>query len=212
MSEDARISARKFRADIFLSGEFMKFQKITALFIFALVGIAIAGKQTPIEINPTLNQFDSIKVTDTHSLFLRNVTIADSIKNRPLGVTRTGRKTNAPLICKPQLDTAIILSLNEFLKNKHMAAQSDSSADFLMDLSVLNAKLTEVSKGLTQTMSAQLTIEVKLVNLTDTSIKKTLVIESGNSMETLDTTKKAAQIFRGAIEAFIQELVKSIPD
>jgi hypothetical protein len=190
----------------------VKFQKITPLFILVLTVTSIAGKQTPIEINTTLNQFDSIKVTDTRSFYLRNVTIADSIKNRPLGVTRTGRKTFAPLFCKPQLDTALSSSLNNFLKNKHMASQSDSTADFVIDLSVLNAKLTEVSRGLTQTMSAQLTIEVKLINPADTSIKKTLVIESSNSMETLDTTKKAAQIFRGAIEAFIQELVKSIPD
>jgi hypothetical protein len=190
----------------------VKFQKITPILILTIVVTSIAGQKTPIEINTTLYQFDSIKVTYAHSLYLRNVTIADSIKNRPVGITRTGRKTSAPLFCTPQLDIAISSSLNGFLKNKHMAAQSDSHADFIMDLSVLNAKLTEVSRGLTQTMSAQLTIEVKLINPADTSIKKTLVIESSNSMETLDTTKKAAQIFRGAIEAFIQELVKSIPD
>lgn len=190
----------------------MKLQKITPLFILALTITSIAGKQTPVEINTTLNQFDSIMVTGTHSFFLRNVTIADSIKNRPLGFTRTGRKTSAPILCKPRLDTTVSSSLNGFLKNKHMAAQNDSSANFIMDLSVLNAKISEVSSGLTQTMSAQLTIEVKLINPVDTSIKKTLVIESSNSMETLDTTKKAAQIFRGAIEAFIQELVKSVPE
>jgi hypothetical protein len=190
----------------------MKFQKRTPLFIFALVVTTIAGKQSPIEINTTLDQFDSILITGTtHSIFLRNVSLVDSIKNKPLGSTRTGRKTRAPLICKPSLDTAISSSLNSFLKDKHIAAQSETAADLIIDLSILNAKITEVSKGLTQTMSVQLTIEVKLINPADTSVKKTLVIESGNSMETLDTTKKAAQIVRGAIETFIQELVKSIP-
>lgn len=189
----------------------MNFQTITPLFILTLVAASIAGKQSPIEINTILTQYDSIMITDTLKIALRNVSLADSIKGKPVGITRTGRKTNAPLICKPSLDTALSLSLRGFLKNKHMAAQSESTADFVMDLSILNAKITEVSTGLTQTMSAQLTIEVKLINPADTTTKKTVVIEASNSMETLDTTKKAAQIFRGTIETFIQELVKSIP-
>jgi hypothetical protein len=189
----------------------MKFPKIASLFIITLVAMSTAGKQSPIEINTVLDQFDSIQVTDTRTFFLKSVTLVDSIKNKPVGITRTGRKTNASLICKPPLDVAISSSLISFLKNKHMAASSDT-ADFLMELSVLNATITEVSSGLTQNMTAELTIEVKLINPADTTIKKTMVIETNNSMETLDTTKKAGQIVRGAIEAFIQELVKSTPD
>ncbi|HEX2955475.1 MAG TPA: hypothetical protein VHO70_01515 [Chitinispirillaceae bacterium] len=188
----------------------MIFLKIASLFILTLAVTSVAGKKTPIEINTVLNQFDSIMITDTFSISLRNVSLVDSLKKRPVGITRTGRKTSAPLICNPSLDTALYLSLEGFLKNKHLAAQSAAPADFILDLTILNARVTEVSSGLTQTMSAQLTIEIQLINPNDTTNRKTFIIEAANSMETLDTTKKAATIIRGAIETFIQELVKSI--
>jgi cell division protein YceG involved in septum cleavage len=168
-----------------------------------------AKKNSPVEISPIFNQYDSISVQSPLKICIKTVSIADSIKNLPLGQTRTARKTFAQIISKPSIDTVIHQSLGNFLKNKKLISSEDS-ADFILDLTILNARINEITRGLTQVMSAELTVEVLLSGNKDSTQIKKYIIEAKNSREALDTTKLAGDIFRETVKIFIQELMKNL--
>jgi hypothetical protein len=185
------------------------FNRQILLFIFFAYTATFAKKTTPIEIKPVFVQYDSISTQCPFKLHVTNVSITDSIKNNPLGITRTGRKTTAPLFSRPTLDTILYLSLTGFLNDRNLSSSEDS-ANYLLSLSILNARITEISQSITQTMTAELTIEVQLINPIDSTQRKKFIIEAKNSREALDTTKLAEEIVRDAVRIFIQEMMKNI--
>jgi hypothetical protein len=180
------------------------------LSIIMLFSSIHAGKKTQVDINPEFISYDSIFTDLKLKFYLNSISAVDSVKDRPLGTTQIGKKTIVPLLCKPQIDSVLYSSLSGFLKYKKLNATSAFAADYLLDLRVLHAQTTEQNQGLTQTMTAQLTVEVKVKNPLDSTMEKTFIIEAKNSKEALDTTKQAADIFRGVIEVFIREMLKNI--
>lgn len=202
-----------FRTDIFLSAHIIRKKPMilrNILLSLFFVSVTIyAKKNTPIKISPIFTQHDSISVQCPLKVYIKTVSMADSIKNPPLGLTRTGRKTTAQLISEPSIDTIIYKSLNGFLGNKKLIAPEDS-ADIILNLTILNAKITEITRGLTQTMTTELLIEVLLDGKQDSTQIKKYIIEAKNSREALDTTKLAEDIFRDTVKIFIQELIKNL--
>lgn len=203
-----------FRADIFLFAPFF-FRKKSMLLrnillpLFLVSTTICAKKNAPIRISPIFTQHDSISVQSPLKICIKTVSMADSIKKLPLGMTRTGRKTTAQLISEPSTDTIIYKSLAGFLSNKKLLSPEDS-ADIILNLTILNARITEITKGLTQTMTTELAIEVLLDGNQDSTQIKKYIIEAKNSREALDTTKLAEDIFRDTVKIFIQELMKNL--
>jgi hypothetical protein len=190
----------------------MKIVKLICLVSFFLPSASIASKTAPIMINPVLSHFDSLPVIKDMLFYIDKVELSTTEKDPTLGETRTGRKTMAPVVCSPSLDTVLKQSFSHYLDAKKMSASDMSTAHYILSIEILNAELVETTRGLSQTMNATLKVNATFANPSDSSRVKSYVIESQSSKTTLDTTKSSEAVFRSVIEGVIKELMKSFSD
>jgi hypothetical protein len=91
-----------------------------------------------------------------------------------------------------------------------MNAASADSSSYIVEVTIFDFRLEEISKKFSQTMNAYLVLQIALVNPTDEADSKQFVIKTQNSKSTLDTSKHAESILRGALESALKEILKSI--
>ena len=167
----------------------------------------------PITINPTVKTFDSIPKVQTERTFFVG-TVQDTSLQRDetgkVGETRIRRRKMAPLLSDPPPAIVIKRSLEGLLINQELKASVPDSADYTIRLFILEFGLTESKRKLGQTMEANITIQVSLVSREDSTQIKQYTIKSQNSKSTIDTSKYAESILRGAVEDALKEIIKSI--
>lgn len=186
---------------------------ILLLIISGCFGGSVAGKIQPVIINPTATSFDSLPSYQTDLTFFVeaiNDTLPARAETGKVGETRVRRRKYAPIICKPLPQDVVKQSLESLFFNKGMKAPSADSCSYLLQATVFDFRLEEISKKLTQTMNAYLVLQVKLVNPSDTVDTRQFVIKTQNSKSTLDTSKHAEAILRGALESALKEILKNI--
>jgi len=193
----------------------MTLLKLPAAVAFIGCLCALWAKQppSPVYINPTLTQFDSFPdISGIHTKYA-----VDTVLDPPgmgdsciLGYTRTGRKAKAPVICKPSPAIVIHRSLTGLLENKGLLATDSASAGYIIGTYLREFELKETTKFMRQDMTARIKFEIRFNNTSDPSSNKRFIFETENSKGTFDATKKAESIARGAIEAALVEIFKTM--
>jgi hypothetical protein len=181
--------------------------------LFSLFMPTYAAQVQPITINPTVKSFDSIPSVQTDLTFFVG-TVQDTSLQRDtsgiVGSTRIRHRKMAPITCKPSPALVVKRSLEGLLEKKGLNAPSADSADFTIQILLYDFSLVETYKKLAQTMDANIAIEVTLIGRQDSSQKKQYIIRTQNSKSTIDTSKYAESILRGAIENAFKEILKNI--
>jgi len=176
-------------------------------------GVLLAGtKKDKYVINPTVNRFDSFpSFSNSKKWFVGSVE-----KNVPgldssiIGYTRTGIKTNAPVICSPSLEEVFRNSLFNLFTNKKAVSLDASAADFLVRVKILDFSLIEKNSFLTQTINAKIKLEVTQVDPLDTNRVLKFIVDSENSQTALDTSNYAESITRDVFAAALKEIWNTI--
>lgn len=171
-----------------------------------------ASKTSPITINAQLSNFDSIpSISQQIKIYVGTCNdLTSSSETGIIGKTRTGIKTYAPIVVKPLLSESIRSSLEELLRKKGNLTTDASIARYIMSIKISECTLTEKSVYLTQTMDVKVKMDVELADPLDSTNVRRFSVESQNSSKTLDTTKEAENILKGAIEYAFREIFKTI--
>lgn len=191
--------------------------KKSFLILFIMIFIpgtlfSAAVKKDKYIINPTVQNFDSFPNISTNlKWFISSVEHTSPQQDSGIiGYTRTGVKTSAPVICSPSLSSSIKNSLQNLLNYKRVNTTDVTAANFIVRISILNFSLSEISSVITQTMSAKIKLEVKLIDPMDANRVRQFAVESESSLTAMDTSKYAESITRDVIEDALKEIWKTI--
>ncbi len=186
---------------------------ITLTLILTNFPTSAAKAVTSISIDPTVRKFDSIPRVDTELRFFVG-TVQDTSLERDetgvVGTTRIRKRKTAPIVCTPSPAIVVKRSVEGLLTDRELKASEPDSADYIIRIFVLDFRLTESSRRIGQTMEADISMEIMLVNGEDTAATQRYIIKSQNSKSTIDTSKHAESILRGALENALKELIKTI--
>ena len=188
-------------------------QIVTVLLFFNVIPVLAAKPVPPIKINPTVKAFDSIPKVQTERTFFVGTVQDTSLQRDETGVvgsTRIRRRKMATIVCNPPPAIVVKRSVEGLLINRGMKAPIPDSADYTIRMLVLDFGLAESIRKLSQTMEANIAIQVSLIGREDSTPVRQYIIKSQNSKSTIDTSKYAESILRGAVENALKELIKSI--
>jgi hypothetical protein len=187
---------------------------VPILLFFAVVTASFAASPVqPITINPTIKTFDSIPTFSTKRRFLVGTVQDSSIERDETGVvgaTRIRRRKTAPIICTPLPALVIKRSLEGLLVKKGINTDATDSTGFTVRILLLDFSLTETSKRVSQTMNAAIAMQITLISQQDGKVARQFIVKCQNSKSTVDTTKHAEAILRGALESALKEILKNI--
>lgn len=167
----------------------------------------------PITIDPTVTDFDSIPSVTTERTFIVGTVQDTSIARDESGVvgsTRIRHRKMAPIICNPAPAIVVKRSVEGLLSKKGLKAEGMDTTASTLEILVFEFSLKETSKKMSQTMEANIVFQVTVINPADSTQAMKYIIKSQNAKSTLDTSKHAATILRGAIVSSLKELLKSI--
>ena len=167
----------------------------------------------PITINPTVTIYDSIPAAVTERTFFVGTVQDTSItrdENGIVGFTRIRRRKMAPIICDPSPAIVVKRSVDGLLKRKGLKAEDLANTASTLEILVFDFSLKETSKRMSQTMEANIVLQVTVINPADSTPAMKYIIKSQNTKSTFDTSRHAVTILRGAIETALKELIKSI--
>ena len=190
-----------------------KKQIVAVVLCFNFFPVFAAKPVPPITIDPTVKAFDSIPKVQTELTFFVG-TVQDTSLQRDetgnVGSTRVRRRKMAAIICDPSPAIVVKRSLEGLLTDRKMNAPVPDSADYTIRMLVLDFGLVESNKKLSQTMEANIAIDVSLISREDSTRVKQYIIKSQSSKSTIDTSKYTESILRGAVENALKEIIKSI--
>jgi len=175
-----------------------------------------AGAATPtsITINPVVTDADTAftGTLPNKKFYLQPMVdaTANSEKGVAVGQTRLRRKTMGPILCSPPPASVVYSSFETFFKRKNILALSKESADYLVDIEVLAFTLTETAKTFTQTINSLVTIKVTITSVTSSSAPVVFTLSTQNSYTTLDTSKHAEKVLRGALRDALLQAAKNL--
>ena len=185
-----------------------------ALLSFVTLTFAAAPIQ-PIKINPTVKNFNSIPSISIGKTFFIG-TVQDTSLQRDesgtVGATRVRRRKTAPIYCSPLPALAVKRSLESLLVTKGLNAEETSAADFTLQVLLFDFSLVETSKRVSQTMEATVAMQITVIANQDSSTAKQFTIRTQNSKSTMDTSKHAESVLRGALESALKEIIKNLPN
>jgi hypothetical protein len=174
-----------------------------------------AKENKPIEIDPSISAFDStLSLNTTGTFYIKAVgdtSVYRSAKGY-VGETRVGRNKKAPIFCNPIPSIALKQSLQTLLTTENAIATSAESADCLIEITIIDFSITEKSKKLTQTMTAEIVLLVKLTKIKDGNTFKQFSVKTQNSYSTLDTSKHATTVLKGALLDALEEIINNLND
>jgi len=182
------------------------------LLIFSVSFAQAAAKSDVISIKPVVTVFDSIpQLPDGTKLYLG--TFSDTTPSREsgsIGTTRTGIKKTAPIIVKPSLAETFRVSFQTLLEKRGNLSTDASMATYVVDITIIHCTLTEHSSGVSQTLTADMKVEVTIAHPLEADKARTFTVESQNSTRSLDTSKFAESTLRDTYVSILCEIVKAI--
>ncbi len=180
--------------------------------LFSIFSMLLAEEIPPIVINPTVTDFDSITAVSKKRTFLVG-TVQDTSLMRDergtVGETRIRRRKIAPIVCKPLPALAVKRSVEAMLEDKGIAGNA-GTADYTLQILLLDFSLTETRKRVSQTMDAHVSLQITLVGSDSAQDTRKFVVQSRNSRTTIDTSKHAESVMRGALESALREIMSTI--
>ena len=192
----------------------MNTNKFLTVLLLLICFVPISAKpKKSFTINPTVSSFDSIPSLKTElTYFIGTVQDTSVTRNESglVGYTRVRRRRMAQLICDPAPILVLKRSLEAMIIDKGMNAESADSADYIIQILLYDFSLVETSKKISQTMEAKIAFQLKLIDQHNHGTAKQFTIKSQNSKSTLDTSKHAESILRGALENSLKEIMQSI--
>lgn len=183
------------------------------ILVFSARPIIAAKPIEPITINPLVATFDSIPDVAGGKLFFID-TVIDTAPSRATGVagfTRIGRNKQTEIRCNPFAALSVRKSLAILLSKKELLTTNRDSADYALQLTIATFNLVEKqNKFFSQTMSGNVVITVSMSAPDQASPPRIFTIESSNAKTTLDTSKHAEAVLRGALQNALYEVLKGI--
>ncbi len=182
---------------------------------FLLAATMVWGAQNPsepIKIDPSVSKLSELLSTKTGKKFFIGTVVnaSESGDSAIVGYTRISRKNKAPIVCDPTPSLIAKRSLMDIFADRKINTNDPSSANFMVDVTILEFKIIEESKFLHQIMKSVVRLDVKVTDPYDASKFHKFRIESAGEQTAFDTTKYAQGVMKQALESAIVELLKSL--
>lgn len=182
--------------------------------LLVLCAVALAKETAPVTINPTVTTIDStLSQSIAARIFINSVTDTSIERQQQgkVGETRKRRNSMAPVLSLPVPSVVVHTSLTTLLTACNAYAENEETADLVIDITILDFSLKETSKKLTQTMDASVKCSVKITDKNNASANRQFTVATQNTYSTIDTSKHAERILKGALIDALKEIKNNLP-
>ncbi|MDG5814836.1 hypothetical protein QA601_07100 [Chitinispirillales bacterium ANBcel5] len=185
---------------------------ISLLLIAFTTAISSTTLTPPIAINPVVNEIgDSLRLENRKKVFVGEITNNSSSSDSSIiGYTRTGRRTKSALVSSPQPQEVIQKSLKNAFSSHGIYAPDPSTADFILEATLLEFKLSEEDRFFHQILRSAVKIEFTLTDPYDSTNVRGFTIRNTGERTAFNATKHAETVLQQTIENIIGELINRI--
>jgi hypothetical protein len=187
--------------------------KILAVTCFLFPTLLHAEDRTlPVLIDPTVQSYDGLFSRKLSAKFF----VGEVFDNRAnpasdtLGMTRTGRKSSAPVVTRLSPPAVLKNSIQGMFRELAALSEERSGATYVVEAELHSFDIFETNHGLSQEIRAVLTFRVKIKNAATNDLVKQFVITSENTRKALDTTKFAETVATNAVISGLINMLESL--
>ncbi|KMQ50635.1 hypothetical protein CHISP_2486 [Chitinispirillum alkaliphilum] len=187
---------------------------VITILCFTVLVSANTNFASAIAIDPVIDSIDSeLSFSRFRKFFIGTVVNASDMSDSAVvGYTRIRRNLQAPLVSVPEPDIAVKRSLTNIFTSREIIAEDISSADFIVDVTIIKFQLNEEPKFLHRVMGSNIKMEIKIINPSDKTVLHTFIIESYNERAAINTTRHAETILQDGIREVVKQILRRVTE